>query len=71
MGKFPISDCKWVKRDQITETDFLEVAKQMNIKKPQEKIEQVKSAVKNWTEFAVKVKVEPKLRDSIKATLLV
>lgn len=58
------------KRNQITETDFLEVARQMNIKKPQEKIEQVKLAVKKWSSFADEVRVEPKLRDSIQATLL-
>ena len=58
------------KRDQITEDDFLEVARQMNIKKPLEKIQHVKLAVKKWAEFAEEVKVEPKLRDSIQATLL-
>lgn len=59
------------KRDGITETDFLEVARQMNIKKPKDKIEQVKAAVERWNEFAEGVKVESKLRDSIRKTLLV
>lgn len=59
------------KRDGITEADFLEVARQMNIKKPKDKIEQVKAAVKRWNEFAEAVKVESKLRDSIRKTLLV
>lgn len=59
------------KREGITEADFLEVARQMNIKKPKDKIEQVKAAVKRWNEFAEGVKVESKLRDSIRETLLV
>lgn len=59
------------KREGITEADFLEVARQMNIKKPKDKIEQVKAAVKRWNEFAEAVKVESKLRDSIRETLLV
>lgn len=59
------------KRDGITDADFLEVARKMNIKKPAEKIEAVKSAVKRWNEFAEEVKVETKLRDSIRGTLLV
>ncbi len=59
------------KRDGITDLDFLEIARQMNIKKPTEKIEQVKAAVKRWNEFAEVVKVESKLRDSIRKTLLV
>lgn len=59
------------KREGITDSDFLEVARKMNIKKPTEKIEQVKAAVKRWNEFAEVVKVETKLRDSIRETLLV
>ncbi|HAS59088.1 MAG TPA: toxin HipA, partial [Algoriphagus sp.] len=59
------------KREEITDSDFLEVAKKMNIKRPEEKIEQVKQAVKRWKEFAVEAKVEPRLRDSIQETLLV
>jgi serine/threonine-protein kinase HipA len=59
------------KRENITDTDFLEVARQMNIKKPEAKIESVKAAVRRWIEFAEEVNVEPKLRDGIKETLLV
>jgi serine/threonine-protein kinase HipA len=59
------------KREGITDTDFLEIARQMNIKKTMEKIEQVKAAVKRWNEFAEVVKVESALRDGIKSTLLV
>lgn len=59
------------KREGITEDDFLEVAQKMNIKKPKEKIEQVKMAIKKWNQFADQVQVEKKLRDSIQKTLLV
>ncbi|WP_289028644.1 type II toxin-antitoxin system HipA family toxin [uncultured Algoriphagus sp.] len=58
------------KREGITDSDFLEIARKMNIKKPDEKIDQVRMVVKRWNEFAEEVKVEPKLRDSIRATLL-
>lgn len=59
------------KREGITDVDFLEVARKMNIKKPEEKIEQVKTAIRRWRDFADEVKVDAKLRDSIEATLLV
>ncbi|TDQ18432.1 serine/threonine-protein kinase HipA [Algoriphagus boseongensis] len=59
------------KREGINEMDFLEVARKMNIKKPDEKIERVRNAVKRWNEFTEEVNLEPKLRESIKATLLV
>jgi serine/threonine-protein kinase HipA len=59
------------KREGISDDDFLEVARKMNIKKPEEKIDRVRKAVKRWNQFAEEVQVEPKLRDSIQATLLV
>jgi len=59
------------KREEIQNEDFLEVARQMNIKKPEEKIAQVKSAVGRWREFADEVGVDSALRDSIALTLLV
>ncbi len=59
------------KREGIDEADFLEVARKMNIKKPEEKIAQVKSVVNKWNEFADEVGVDSALRDGIKATLLV
>ncbi|TXE05591.1 type II toxin-antitoxin system HipA family toxin [Algoriphagus aquimarinus] len=58
------------KREGIDEADFLEVARQMNIKKPEDKITQVKSAVGRWGEFADEVGVDSALRDSIATTLL-
>jgi serine/threonine-protein kinase HipA len=59
------------KRENINDADFLEVARQMNIKKPEEKIDQVKLAVGRWVEFAEEVGVELVLREGIKETLLV
>jgi serine/threonine-protein kinase HipA len=58
------------KRDRISDEDFLEVARKMNIKKPQEKIMQVRASVQKWTDFAEQVSVDAPLRDSIKKTLL-
>jgi len=59
------------KRADITENDFLEVARKMNIKRPEEKIESVKVAVRRWSEFADEAGVEGGLRDAIQNTLLV
>ncbi|SFT92457.1 serine/threonine-protein kinase HipA [Algoriphagus locisalis] len=58
------------KREGIEDSDFLEVARKMNIKKPEEKIEKVKLAVRKWDDFAEQVGVDPILKDSIAATLL-
>ncbi len=58
------------KREGITDDDFLEIARKMNIKKPLEKIGQVRMAVRKWNEFAEEVKVDALLRDSIRKTLL-
>ncbi|GMQ31102.1 type II toxin-antitoxin system HipA family toxin [Algoriphagus confluentis] len=59
------------KREKIADSDFLEIARKMNIKKPEEKIGKVRRAVRQWGEFAEEVKVESQLRDSIQRTLLV
>jgi serine/threonine-protein kinase HipA len=59
------------KRAGIQDPDFLEVARKMNIRKPEEKIDQVKKSVRRWRNFADEVQVDAKLRDSIQATLLV
>lgn len=59
------------KREGIADGDFLEVARKMNIKKPEEKIGQVKASVRRWEEFAEEVKLDVPLRDSIRKTLLV
>lgn len=59
------------KRENISVEDFLAVAQQMNIRKPMDKIQQVKDAVIHWETFADQAKVKPQLRDAIRATLLV
>ncbi|MEB2776319.1 type II toxin-antitoxin system HipA family toxin [Algoriphagus sp. D3-2-R+10] len=59
------------KREEIQNSDFLEVARKMNIKKPEEKINAVVTAIKQWKEFAEEAKVDSELRDSIASTLLV
>ncbi|WP_100627499.1 type II toxin-antitoxin system HipA family toxin [Algoriphagus formosus] len=59
------------KREGITDSDFLEIARKMNIKKPDEKIDQVRKVVKRWNEFADEVGVGERLRDAIQKTLLV
>jgi serine/threonine-protein kinase HipA len=54
-------DNKWIskhqmsvngKREEITREDLLAVAKQMNIKKPKEIIEKVRSVVRDWNIYA-------------------
>ena len=59
------------KRENNQDADFLEVAGKMNIKNPEEKIEQVKSAIRKWDDFASAVGVDKKLKESIQETLLV
>ncbi|MCE7053638.1 type II toxin-antitoxin system HipA family toxin [Algoriphagus sp. AGSA1] len=59
------------KREGIQDSDFLEVARKMNIKKPEEKIKAVVTAIKKWKDFAEEAKVDSQLRDSIASTLLV
>jgi serine/threonine-protein kinase HipA len=59
------------KRENISDADFLEVARKMNIKKAEEKIAQVRSAVGRWVEFAEEVGVEPVLQNGIKMNILV
>ncbi len=58
------------KRQTITTKDFMEVAHQMNIKKPKEIIEEVKSVVRDWNKYAKLVAVYSKLSKAIEGTLL-
>lgn len=58
------------KRENITREDFLDVAKQMNIKKADSIINQVQDVVKRWNEFASRVDVRDELRNAIGETLL-
>ena len=59
------------KREDIRDSDFLEIAQKMNIKKAQEKIEKVKSAVSKWDQFGKEVGVDSSLHKAIKNSLLV
>ena len=58
------------KRQKITRDDFVSVAKQMNIKKAKNIIDQVNEAVKKWPGYAEDTRVDPMLRDSIGLTLI-
>jgi serine/threonine-protein kinase HipA len=58
------------KRNAITKEDLLTIAKSMNIKKATEIIQQTSEVIKNWTTFAEETKVEPKLKEAIKSTLI-
>lgn len=58
------------KRENITVQDLLEVARSMNIKKPQSIIDHIQSVVDDWETYAQQSGVEPKLKDAIKGTLL-
>lgn len=58
------------KRSNITKDDLLSLAKNMNIKKATQLIEQVSDVVSQWNSYANKVNVERKLRDSIGKTLI-
>jgi serine/threonine-protein kinase HipA len=58
------------KRNAITKEDLLTIAKSMNIKKTTEIIQQISEVVKNWYYFAEETKVEPKLSNAFKSTLI-
>ncbi len=58
------------KRNHITSTDLLEVAKKMNIKRAGSILEQVDEVVSRWPHFAEEQKVEPALRDAIQSTFV-
>jgi serine/threonine-protein kinase HipA len=56
------------KRQNITASDVLTVANAMNIKHPNQIIEQIQDAVNNWDAFAKEVDVDVKLASAIKTT---
>lgn len=58
------------KRQNITRDDILSVAKEMNIKKAYNILNQINSIIQNWPEYAAKVAVNPELAQSIQKTLL-
>ena len=58
------------KRKNITNADFLTLAKSVNIKKAESIINEIRNVVSNWPNYADQVKVSPKKRDHIQSTLL-
>jgi serine/threonine-protein kinase HipA len=58
------------KRDNIGMQDFLILAKQNGIKKAESIVAAINGVIKNWKAFANEVKVAPKLRNAIDATLI-
>jgi serine/threonine-protein kinase HipA len=58
------------KRQNITRSDLLEVAKRMNIKKADAIINQVNAVVSRWNDFAAQTNVKADLRDAVGKTLL-
>lgn len=58
------------KRENINRNDFLVVAEQMNIKKPNKLIDEVQASVNNWKSYAKEVGIGKKLTDVIQLTLL-
>lgn len=58
------------KRTDFKIKDFMSLADKMNIKKPMQLIEKVRSAVADWQKFAKEVEVEMNLAKAIEETLL-
>ena len=58
------------KRENITRNDLLAVAKNISLKKPEHIIEKISGVVKNWNQFAEEQKVDPKLLQAIRKTLI-
>jgi serine/threonine-protein kinase HipA len=58
------------KRSNITKDDLLTIGKSIKHKKASETIEEISYTVSQWKSFADQVKVSPKLRDEIAATLI-
>jgi serine/threonine-protein kinase HipA len=59
------------KRSAISREDILEIARQMNIKKPLEMIEQTAEIIGNWNTYASQVGLDPKMKKAIGRTLLI
>jgi serine/threonine-protein kinase HipA len=59
------------KRKDITKTDLLEVAKQMNVKKADAIIKHIAEVVSHWNDYANEVKLDKKLKQAIQKTLLI
>ena len=58
------------KRQNFNRGDFLNVAKQMNIKKAISIVNQINTVVQNWNHYAEEEKVNSNLRDAIQKTLI-
>ena len=58
------------KRQGITRDDLLSVAKQMNIKRGSNIVNQINEVVSNWSRYAEETYVIPELRDAINSTLI-
>ena len=58
------------KRNAIGKEDLLTIAQSMNIKKAKEIIKQTNEVIKNWDFYATATHIAPKLKDTIKGTLL-
>lgn len=59
------------KRKNITKSNLLEVALQMNIKKPNRIIQQIAEIINNWEKYADKVGVDPNKKKAIGKTLII
>lgn len=58
------------KRKGIVKNDLLTISESMNIKKADKIITEINEKVLSWNDYADDIKVNPKLRDSIKTTLI-
>lgn len=59
------------KRKNIHKSDLLEFAKQMNVKKAEDIINQIADVISNWENYADKVKVGHQLKKAIGKTMIV
>lgn len=58
------------KRKDITRADLLALAEQMNIKRPEQLLDEVHAVVQHWPDYADAVGVEPRMRDAISESLV-
>lgn len=58
------------KHKNISKKDLLTIAKANNIKKGDKIIEEIRSIINNWNDYADKVRVNTKLRDLISNTII-
>lgn len=58
------------KRANIIKEDFLEIAKQNSISKPEQIIDEVQASINSWPQYAAQYKVEEKLAAAIDKTLI-